>query len=469
MNRIKKLHSGIISFSAVLCFMLILSSNVLGQNQKMEFFVDHAQFRLQENYVYLEIYYSITRKSLSFKQADDGYQALGKIKTFIKKGDSSMLVDSLVIQDFVKSMDEIFPTQRFAEISAIQIEQGDYLLKARFTDLVSNQTIEFNDSLKITSFSDSQLELSNIELANSITPQSDKQLKFDKNGLRVVPNASQTYGSGLTQLYFYAEAYNLNVTGNAEGSSYHLNYFIFDEKGKKIQEVSGKPKAKPGSSSIINGALDVGYLPSGIYTFKVMVTDDFTGQTAASEKNFYIYKIEDFITRAKSEVDQKLSEKDEFADMVEDTLNLHFEMAQYIASKEDKSIFKKLDINGKRNFLRNFWKEKDPEPATPISERKLQYYQLLDYADKNFSVGMRQGWRSDLGRVLLIYGRPDEIEQQPSSPGQRAYQIWHYYELEGGIQFVFVDIHSIRNYEQVHSTQRNEVHDSEWRERYLKY
>jgi len=469
MDRIKKFINVITLLSVVWCIGLILSPNGFSQNQKMEFFVDHAQFRLQENYVYLEIYYSITRKSLSFKKADDGYRSAGKITTFIKKQDSIMPVDSLLIQDFVKSMDEISPTQRFAEISAIQIEQGDYLLISQFTDLVSNQTIEFKDSLKINSFSESQLELSDIELANAISIQNKRELKFDKNGLRVIPNASKIYGAGLNKLHFYAEAYNFDITGVAKGSSYHLNYFIFDEKGMIIQEVPGQPKMKPGSSSIINGALDVGYLPSGFYTFKIVVTDDFTGQTAASEKNFYIYKIEDFIAGAKLKHDESKTEKDELLDMTEDSLYLHFEMTQYIMSKDDKAIFKKLDINGKRNFLRNFWREIDPEPATLINERKIQYHHLLDYANKNFSVGQKPGWKTDRARVLLIYGQPDEVERQPSNPGEKSYQIWYYYELQGGIEFVFVDIRSVRDYELVHSTHRNEVHDSEWRERYLKF
>jgi len=284
-----------------------------------------------------------------------------------------------------------------------------------------------------------------------------------------VPNASKTYGPGLNKLYFYAEAYNFNVAGKAAGSSYHVDYLIINEKEAKIQEVTGQPKMKPGSSSIINGALDVGYLPSGVYSFKIVVTDDFATQTAASEKNFYIYKIEDFISTPIVKQDQKLTQKDKFETMPEDSLNLHFEMTQYILSREDKAIFKKLDVNGKRNFLRNFWRENDPDPSTPINERKVQYYQLLDYADKNFSMSKKQGWKTDRARVMLIYGQPDEVERHPSSPGQKDYQIWYYYEIEGGIQFVFVDIRSVRNFELVHSTQRNEVHDYDWRERYLKY
>ena len=48
-------------------FIYYLSNNLAAQDKKIEFSVDHAKFRLQENYVYLEVYYSITRNSLNLE------------------------------------------------------------------------------------------------------------------------------------------------------------------------------------------------------------------------------------------------------------------------------------------------------------------------------------------------------------------------------------------------------------------
>jgi len=440
-----------------------------GHAQRIEFFVDHAQFRLQGNYVYLEIYYSITRKSFTFSPADDGFQAAGKIRTLLTRDTTTMVIDSLIIRDFVKNPAEISPTQRFAEVSAIQIEAGSYVLASEFTDLTSKQTVHFADSLQIVPFSSDSLQLSHIELANAISPQPKCQLKFDKNGIRVVPNASRIYGSGLLpKIFFYAEAYNLAFGEAAKQSTFHLNYDILDQQGNPVKQIPGSPKPKPGNSSIINGGVNVSDLASGFYTFRITITDDFNGQVATAQKNFYIYKVEDFVATA-TQPQAVAQQKDEFDDMDEKELNRQFDMVRYIASKDDKIIFKRLDVNGKRNFMKNFWREKDPDPKTTINEAKVTYYQLLDYANKNFSVGQKPGWKTDRARVLLIYGQPDEVERQPSSPGNKAYQIWYYYNLEGGVQFVFVDIRSVRDFELVHSTHRSEVHDTEWRQRYLKY
>ncbi len=454
----------------ILASILIFSSSIFAQDQQINFFIDHAQYRLQDDYVYLEVYYSISRQSFKFEQVEEGFQAGGIIKTYISQHNKKMLLDSLFIQDFVKSKDEISSTQRFAQVSMIQIKQGNYLLSSSFFDLSSKKTVTQEDSLYLKSFGLPDLALSDIELANSIIPQKERINKFDKNGLRVMPNASRIYGTGLNELSFYAEAYNLSFENNAKESTYHSIYHILDQQGKTVKEYVGQPKKKPGKSCIIYGALDISDLPSGFYIFKIIVKDDFTDQIAESTKMFNVYKSDDFIASKKttSITAEKLLE-DEFIKMNKDELNEYFDQIRYITLKEEKKIFKKLNVNGKRNFLQNFWRLRDPDPETLLNEKKIEYFQFLDYANKNFSVSNRPGWKTDRGRILLIYGQPDEIERFPSSPIYRAYQIWRYYNVEGGVEFIFVDIRSIRDFQLVHSTHSKEVHDYEWRDRYLKF
>ncbi|HEX9974093.1 MAG TPA: GWxTD domain-containing protein [bacterium] len=285
-----------------------------------------------------------------------------------------------------------------------------------------------------------------------------------------MPNASRIYGTGLNELSFYAEAYNLSFEGSAKESTYHSIYQILDQQGKTVKEYVGQPKKKPGKSCIIYGTLDISDLSSGFYILKIIITDDFTEQIGESSKTFNVYKIEDFIASQKtfSKPEEKLAE-DEFNKMNEEELNKYFDQIRYITLKDDNKIFKKLDVNGKRNFIQNFWRLKDPDLETLINEKKIEYSQFLEYANKNFSVGNKPGWKTDLGRILLIYGQPDEIERFPSSPNYRSYQIWRYYILEGGVEFVFVDIRSIRDFELVHSTHSKEIHDDEWQDRYLKF
>jgi GWxTD domain-containing protein len=440
-----------------------------GAGKKIDFAIDFAQYRLQENYVYLEVYYSITRQSLTYDKVEAGFKAAVNIKTYILKNEKSMLVDSLIIEDVVKSMDEISASQKFTEVSVIQVEEGNYVLNSEFMDLNSSESVSDSDSLYLKSFPENVLALSDIEFATLIKSQSEPALRFDKNGLRVIPNPSNVFGTGLPNLNFYAEVYNLEIEANAKGTTYHSNYYILDQGDKIIIEVIGRPKKKPGSSSIIHGALDVSQLETGLYCFKVVVTDDFSGKTMESKKDFQIYNMKDVIAKRTANVKPKEeTPPDEFLNMDDKALDEYFGPIKYIALKGEQKLFKKLDVNGKRNFLNEFWKKRDPKPITKINEAKIKYNHLLEYANKNFSVGKKPGWKSDRARVLLKYGQPDEVQRKPSNMDHKAYQIWLYYNVQGGVEFVFVDIRRIRDLQLVHSTHPDEVREYEWFERYTK-
>ena len=468
-SKLKQYHSWHVPFFSLLVLLILSNLLIGGEEKALQFSVDHSKFKLQKDYVYLELYYSIPRQNLNFKQMPDGFLAQIQIKSYLTFNNNSILVDSLQINDMVNSLNEISPSQNLIEMSALQIKAGDYLLTTKFIDLLSNLTETYNDSLHLMSFPNDQLAISDIELANSITIQPSKISKFDKNGLRVIPNASRTFGTGLNNLCFYAEAYYLDIEKEAANSTYHLEYCITDQNGKKAKEISGTPKQKPGRSCVIHGSLGISDLASGFYSFQIHITDDFNQNSIQSEKDFFVYKIDEFVNRIENEsqTDENIIEN-EFSNMDEVALDYYFEQVKYIAQKDEKKLFKKLDLEGKRNFLNNFWTTRDPNPATTINERKKEYHELLDYANQYFSLGKRQGWKTDRGRVLLVYGKPDQVDRISSSPDLKAHQIWYYFELEGGVEFVFVDVRLISDYLLIHSTKRDEIRDYDWVENWAK-
>ena len=86
----------------------------------------------------------------------------------------------------------------------------------------------------------------------------------------------------------------------------------------------------------------------------------------------------------------------------------------------------------------------------------------MEYANQAFRGTFREGWRTDRGRVMLVYGKPDEVERFPFSSDNKAYEVWHYFSLQGGIDFIFVDRRDMGDYELVHSTARGELYDPDW-------
>ncbi len=86
----------------------------------------------------------------------------------------------------------------------------------------------------------------------------------------------------------------------------------------------------------------------------------------------------------------------------------------YIITDEERSAFKQLSNDEERdNFIEAFWQRRDPTPDTEENEYKEEHYQRIAYANEHFAAGV-PGWKTDRGRIYIVFGKPDEIDDHPS-------------------------------------------------------
>jgi GWxTD domain-containing protein len=131
------------------------------------------------------------------------------------------------------------------------------------------------------------------------------------------------------------------------------------------------------------------------------------------------------------------------------------EDVRWIITDEELSAFKKLSNNAERDqFIEMFWQRRDPTPDTAENEYKEEHYRRIAYANEHFAAGM-PGWRTDRGRIYIMYGKPDSTDSHPmGGPYQRSaeegggqtetypFEVWRYRYLEGigqEIEIEFVD------------------------------
>jgi GWxTD domain-containing protein len=127
----------------------------------------------------------------------------------------------------------------------------------------------------------------------------------------------------------------------------------------------------------------------------------------------------------------------------------------YIITDEERKAFKKLQSDEEReNFIAEFWRRRDPDPDTDENEFKEEYYERVAYANEHFASGI-PGWKTDRGRIWIMYGKPDEREthpmggsyDRPSNEGGGStttfpFETWFYRYLAGvgsGVEIEFVD------------------------------
>ncbi|HKS27005.1 MAG TPA: GWxTD domain-containing protein [Pyrinomonadaceae bacterium] len=127
----------------------------------------------------------------------------------------------------------------------------------------------------------------------------------------------------------------------------------------------------------------------------------------------------------------------------------------YIITEDERKAFKKLQTDEEREaFIEEFWRRRDPDPDTDENEYREEYYERIAYANEHFSAGI-PGWKSDRGRIYIMYGPPHERETHPMGGGYERmpwegggqtttypFERWFYRYLPGvgsGIELEFVD------------------------------
>jgi GWxTD domain-containing protein len=128
------------------------------------------------------------------------------------------------------------------------------------------------------------------------------------------------------------------------------------------------------------------------------------------------------------------------------------EDVRWIITDEERSAFKQLSNDEERDqFIEAFWQRRDPTPDTIENEFKEEHYRRIAYANEHFAAGI-PGWKSDRGRMYIMYGPADEIESHPSggsyerpmeegggSTSTYPFEDWRYRYIEGIGQEVIIE------------------------------
>jgi GWxTD domain-containing protein len=134
----------------------------------------------------------------------------------------------------------------------------------------------------------------------------------------------------------------------------------------------------------------------------------------------------------------------------------------YIISPEERTAFLQLDTNEEREqFIEQFWLRRSSNPDLPDNDFKEEHYRRIAYANEHFASGI-PGWKTDRGRIYIIWGKPDEIESHPTggtydrpqeegggSTSTYPWETWRYRYLEGiqeNVILEFVDPTSTGEY-----------------------
>ncbi|MFZ0291013.1 MAG: GWxTD domain-containing protein [Candidatus Sulfotelmatobacter sp.] len=124
----------------------------------------------------------------------------------------------------------------------------------------------------------------------------------------------------------------------------------------------------------------------------------------------------------------------------------------WIITDQERAAFKQLSNDEERdNFIEAFWQRRDPTPDTEENEYKEEHYRRIAYANEHFPAGI-PGWKTDRGRIYIMYGPADEVDSHPSGGSYERpmeegggetstfpFEDWRYRYLEGIGQEVIIE------------------------------
>jgi GWxTD domain-containing protein len=88
----------------------------------------------------------------------------------------------------------------------------------------------------------------------------------------------------------------------------------------------------------------------------------------------------------------------------------------YIITDRERLAYKRLGTDEERaEFIKQFWELRNPTPGSATNPFKEEHYRRVAYADTRYTAeSSLPGWKTDRGRIYIMYGPADEIESHPA-------------------------------------------------------
>jgi GWxTD domain-containing protein len=296
-------------------------------------------------------------------------------------------------------------------IKNIFLQPGEYNLKISMYEPGTKKTAAASKDIVIRDFLSKPITISDVMIVSKLTYENGRKL--------ITPDVTRNV-SILDTFYLFFFVYK-----NSEAAQINVTSSITDSKKNEVfsnSENLGVDQPLDIQNQII---LPVPVERLSYENYNIEITATSLQDRASTTSGF---------SNLISDIPVNLTNIDDLIDQL-----------QYIATEDEMSFMRdgKTDAEKRKRFM-DFWKAKDPTPLSRKNEVMMEYYKRLNYADKHFTTVYSKGWKSDMGMVYIIFGRPDNVERHPYEMDTKPYEVWEYYDINR--QFVYVDYTGFGDY-----------------------
>lgn len=346
------------------------------------------------------------------------------------------------------------PGSTTAELLTFALAPGSYELRVAVRDSASGR----QDSVVVpVAAFDARPAASDLLLADGIrrAPPGDTLAgpgEVRKGELLIASGPEVVLVPSRATLFYYCEVY----ADSAETVPWSLR--VVGQDGRAVVSTAAVESRLGAGGGSLTGAIDLGGLPPGRYALTLL-----TGKGADTVTRTAPFRMGGF------EVERRVMEAapepaDGFAGVTEAQLDSLVAPLVYVADAGEMGVYRGLTVEGKRRWLREFWRRRDPTPDTPANEAQGGFYRRIAEANRRFrerGSAAIPGWRTDRGRIFMVYGEPDEFLRRPSSGPRGPWEAWKY-SRGRPLKYVFLDQTRLGNYVLVYTDDRRERTYPDW-------
>jgi len=443
--------------------IIFIFSKIFAQESSLHIDADYAVFYEPGKENIVELSYALYPSEWVYKSDNNGKE-MGQVVVQLELFQDNKIIYRTAWKVVNDKKNLSSGNQSKIDILRFKMKKGMYKAFFKVVDsnnIANSDSVDFN--FNVPFYKGNKIEISDIMFCTQARKieKGDSDL-FKKGYLYIEPNPGRMYGGSKKSVDFYIEIYGLDTLKNKSAEIY---YHVDDDKSEVNKEKYAKKEKIVDLRKMerIDGSIDLKDLFSGTYWLVCQVFDCDNKLIIQNRRKFFLYNPEG--NKKEKNVLSARRRKESVGalklagDIDEDT---EIKSLVYIATKQEKDIIKKLrNSEAKIRFLKEFWEKRDPDLSTVVNEYRKIYLKRVSYSNAKFGHFI-DGWQTDRGRVYILYGKPDNIEHHNSNASGRAFQIWRYDNIEGGVEFMFVSFNSTNNFTLVNSTKRGEIKNANW-------
>lgn len=459
----------------ILYFLLLLP--FLSTGKTTQLYISLNEFLDGDRENYIEINFGIGNYSLDYVKNSEGNFIGGLEVTAVIYRDTAIVgaekvrILSPAYTDTSSLEELLYHQMRFP------LRKGKYRLEMTISDINDTaETYAINRPLQLTLSKDFPDHSQILYLEDFKSASGETQSAYQRSGFILFPiitNGTPYLPESLNRLAFYNELYNLDDKVGGADESIFIKYYLKDEfTGKSLPEWGGFQRAKAGTVTPILGQIDISKLPTGNFLLVVEALNK-KGETVLSHESFF-YRRNTQQQLLAGEIDESvvngswvdfLGNLDSIVKFVDYLYPISDDREQEI----QENLLAQADEAQLKNYFYSFWQSRN---ALAPQEAWQAYHKQVRIANKLFTSGLSKGYKSDRGRVWLMYGKPSLVDQRDMEPNMPPYIIWQYDNIvsnyvvpQNNRIFIFGEFEpSTRIFKLIHSTAIGEINSPDWKQ-----